>query len=245
MSQNLSPNRPRPGDPNNIIQMLHKGASNQQALMEQFRAQQAQIAQLQQMLDETRRQLDQPQPSSVDALNVPKHGRFYEGDILFEANSDVMQTTSVEISTDGPFIIDRIQMLYQISDPENESGLNGRFVPISSYYSLLYALGRAEAKTVIETNGAKFLPEFTIRLQIEGSGRFWTTGDIPGPTFVGGQGTDPSYLSVPSWIDSKDRIKLEVTPTLNLPLGGLFKATFIGQELLSNITQRELYGYKA
>jgi hypothetical protein len=159
-----------------------------------------------------------------------RDSQFYTVEIDFDKDATNEAQESVEVNTDGPFICSQIQATWQCTDAENEAVLNGRHMPISAYGMFLRNAG-AIVPATLETNLAK-IPEFNLKVLLQGSGRSWMNKDIPGHAFYGED--VPLYLPLETWIDPNNRLEVHAYPQRAVPHTGKVILTFTGYTILDS-----------
>lgn len=203
------------------------------------------LADAQERLAEGLRQLRQPdaaaRPRTIADIPGPRNWRQYTLRIPFAQGETGMQQATVEISTDGPFILTDTTVHYLIDDSTNAPAiLQKRVVPCTGFFSAVYQAGQVTDTTMA---GAvqQYLPELFFQIRIDGSGRYWTNLPVPAAAFM--SWTAPKYAGIESWVDSKNRLILEATPQLAMPLAGVCVATFSGYQINGSISIAEILGY--
>ena len=197
--------------------------------------------------------------------------RWYVVDIDFQYASTAPQFNSVQIAADGPFICTQIQPYYLVTDSDythyqgNYDGTAnpnpaatplavGRYLPctasaiLSSNFKNLAvdaavgAPGFVDAGNTLTKGSLRDFPEFSFKLQVAGSGTFWTQNKyVPAAAFYGY--TEPTYLGVQGYVERTDRIVVYAQPETPIPLTGKVRMVLHGFQILGNIKISDMLGY--
>jgi hypothetical protein len=85
-------------------------------------------------------------------------------------------------------------------------------------------------------------PEFDFEIQIQGSGRYWTSDKTPAPAFYGG--FNPLYLGYEGFVDTSDRLIVTAHPTTEtINTTGIVRFVFFGYEISTDLTLSDIFGY--
>jgi len=85
-------------------------------------------------------------------------------------------------------------------------------------------------------------PEFDFEIQVQGSGRYWTSGKTPAPAFYGG--FNPLYLGYEGFVDTSDRLIVTAHPTTEtINTSGIVRFVFFGYEIVTDLTLSDVFGY--
>lgn len=179
------------------------------------------------------------QPRTIEDIPGPRSLKIYEVLIPFEEGATGVQSNSIPVSTDGPFICTHIAATYQIVDTE-QTVLNGMFVPVTRYFMLVNG-GSALTTAQITAGVIGSVPELSFQVQSQGSGRFLTNRAIAGPSW--GDGRYPFFLGRETWFESKDNIMVYASPEIAMPLAGTVRFSLIGYQITRNISIAEQLGY--
>ena len=173
----------------------------------------------------------------VPGLRTPQ---WYPCFVDYQAAADQQSFGTVEISPEGPFVITQVQPYWQCLDATVDGGkLYGRYMPISAF-PLTVSNGGATTLATFDTN-IEEVPEFSLKIQISGSGRFWTSAEkIPGPAFYGV--SNPLYTGQMGWVDPTDRIQVYGIPEKAVPHTGKLWIVFHGFQILNNVRLSQYLG---
>lgn len=144
----------------------------------------------------------------------------------------------------------------------------GRMFPCSAYFALIYrqmfntldvSSGDASAYEYIADIFSSYevdalpkpflyrglgwnYPEFDFEIQVQGSGRYWTSNKIPAPAFYGG--FNPLYLGYEGFVDTSDRLIVTAHPTTEtINTAGIVRFVFFGYEIVTDLTLSDVFGY--
>lgn len=202
---------------------------------------------------------------SIRDVSGKKSPSWYEVDIFFEAGDSEPNSGSTGISS-GPFVCTQMQSLYMNTDqnaahfPDSGSlptNAVGRPYPCSAFFNIIteYSgatvpfpgtpsyLGPLFSYSGVATNAGigQNYPEFDFTIQIQGSGRYWTSSKIPAAAFYG---TDnPLYVGYEGLVDAFDRIIVTAYPTIPIRNSGFVRFVFFGYEISTKKTISDLLGY--
>lgn len=233
--------------PNNVEAMLRKISQDNAALVETNRRLQNDLADTQARVAEALKQMRTPEaitrPRTIAEIPGPRSWRMYVVRIPFTYGETGMQQATVEISTDGPFVLTDTSVAYQVNDTTNAPAiLQKRVLPCTTYWPNVYQIGATTA-TNLATAAGQYVPELFFQVRVDGSGRYWTNNPVPAATFCS-WGT-PKFSGIETWVESKNRLIIEATPQYAMPLAGECIVTFSGYQILGNISIAEILGYAA
>ena len=191
----------------------------------------------------------------IAGVRTPK---WYDVNIDFTAGDSTRKFGSIEINPDGPFVITQVTPVFQFSNDLTGSDvpLRGRSVPITAFPMLVGNLGSSNANPTMqnsttETPASVFdatdgslgiIPEFSLEIEIAGSGRYWTNQPVHGACFYGYFG-QPLFLGVQGWVERTDRIVVNVSPEVAVPKDGTLRVSFHGYQILGHVNISEALGY--
>ena len=184
-----------------------------------------------------------------------KQPKWYVVDIPFSYGDTESKRGEVVISADGAFVCTQVQSFYLITDTDIAHydagrGAPGRTLPTSSYrqyfgqmarnpLSLYSAYGSSTIFTFLLRNYAFNTQEFDFEIEVEGTGRYWTSGAIPGHVFGGA--VEPSYLAFEGVIENSDRLVVYAHPALDqtgVTLDGKVRFVFHGYSISSKLSTK-------
>lgn len=207
---------------------------------------------------------------SIRDVSGKKSPSWYEVDIFFEAGDSEPNSGSTGISS-GPFVCTQMQSLYMNTDqdathfPPISGTLStpyptnavGRPYPCTAFFNTITQFsGVTTSSGLSKTLGELFsdnptatvprgvgwnYPEFDFTIQIQGSGRYWTSSKTPAAAFYG---TDnPLYVGYEGLVDAFDRIIVTAYPTIPVQTSGFVRFVFFGYEISTKKTISDLLGY--
>jgi len=182
----------------------------------------------------------------IAGVRTPK---WYDVNIDFSAGDNTRKFGSIEINPDGPFVITQVTPVFQFADDltgDNVS-LRGRTVPITAFPMVVGNLGGSNTDPTLPDvfnagGGLDTIPEFSLEVEIAGSGRYWTNQPVHGACFYGYFG-QPLFLGVQGWVERTDRIVVHVSPEIDVPLDGTLRVSFHGYQILGHVNISEALGY--
>lgn len=188
----------------------------------------------------------------IAGVRTPK---WYDVNVNFEYNDNTVKFNSIEINPDGPFIITQVTPVWEILDANPDHFVGGAFAPVgriippTAFPNVVNSLGRTNADPTLGglfdfgTNGALAdIPEFSLQIEIAGSGRYWTNQPVSAAAFYGYFG-QPLFLGVQGWVERTDRIVVHVTPTVQVPHTGRLRVSFHGYQILGHVNISDALGY--
>jgi hypothetical protein len=204
----------------------------------------------------------QSEVNNTESLPGIRQPHWYVVDIPFESqfkDVDIDQDISVNsneviISADNGFVCTQIQTYYLSLDDNsshydpgtpapNNNGF-GRLIPTSvfnPYSNNLKVVGLAPifyfGRFFTPYNGqGNAYPEFEFQIEIEGSGRFWSSPKLPAHALYGVN--TPVYLGMQGVVENQDKIKIYAYPTQPVRLDGKVRFVLHGYHIGSDITLR-------
>lgn len=200
---------------------------------------------------------------SIDDIPGRRTPKWYVVDIDFNYNDTAPKFNSVQITAEGPFICTQMQPYYLVLDSnyEHYQGVPGNVNPDSSATPLAYgrylpcsaasvlgnnivSLGQFAAVGVPAVNKGPIrdFPEFSFKVEIGGSGVFWTQDKtVPAAAFYGQK--EPLYLGIEGYAERTDRIIIHAQPETAVPLTGRVRMVMHGFQIAGNINISDLLGY--
>jgi len=188
----------------------------------------------------------------IAGVRTPK---WYDVNVNFEYGDNTVKFNSIEINPDGPFVITQVTPVWEIldTDPDHFVGAfapTGRIVPPTAFPMLVNSLGRSNTDptlgglfdTAAPGGPLKDIPEFSLQIEIAGSGRYWTNQPVSAAAFYGYFG-QPLFLGVQGWVERTDRIVVHVTPTVQVPHTGRLRVSFHGYQILGHVNISDALGY--
>lgn len=188
-------------------------------------------------------------PIWIEDIPGPRTIRQMRVSIDFTYGDTGVKQNSSEIAPDGPFIITDMVPFWQVNDTDNAhftggsaASWNGRYLPITAFQPLVNQMGAIAPATIAGTNVVN-LPEFSVQLEVAGSGRFWTNDRMPGPSFFGQNG-QPRYAGIHGFVERTDRIVVHAYPERTIPHTGRFQMIFNGYQILAPINVAQALGLR-
>lgn len=169
---------------------------------------------------------------SIESVPGARMPQWYVAEKSFTVADTAQQFASVEITPEGPFIITQVAGLYRCVDAVTANAPNGRALPLSAFRSFGQAVDGATAIATLNTNFT-MIPEFSVRIEVEGSGRFLNNVAMPGHMID--PMDSPKYTGCLGWVDGSNRLKVFFTPEIALPCSGKAIAIFVGYQILNPI----------
>ena len=201
--------------------------------------------------------------ADIPGRRTPK---WYTVDIDFDYNATATKFDSVQITAEGPFICTQIQPYYLVLDndvdhyqypgptaaadpiPATATPLAyGRYLPCTAHAVLgsnIVSVGQyAAIGAPGDYKGAlRDFPEFSFKIEIGGSGVFWTQDKtVPAAAFYGTK--EPLYLGIEGYAERTDRIIVHANPETPIPLTGRVRMVFHGFQIAGDINISDLLGY--
>lgn len=237
-----APTRDLPPNVEVMLRQLRQEKAEMQRVLEEMQNAQADSeARLARALSQMRQPEAVVRPRTIAEIPGPRHWREYLVRIPFTNGETGMQQATVEISTDGPFILTDVAVQYQVDDAGvAPTSLQKRVIPCTGYWPAVYQAG-AVASGTMDVAALQYYPELFFQIRIDGSGRYWTNLPTPAAAFQSWGG--PKFAGIESWVESKNRIIVEATPQLAMPLAGTCLCTFSGYQIIGNISIGEILGY--
>lgn len=190
-----------------------------------------------------------------------KQPKWYSVDIDFEYGDTETKRGEALISADSAFVCTQVQSYYVIRDSDVDhypgvglyAGLytaEGRVLPNSMYSSnigqayifsldILSTYGQ-NIGSVRRVNYGFASPEFDFQIEVEGTGRYWASENIPACMFLGG--LSPFYLGYEGVVENSDRLVVYADPTKLVPLKGTVRFIFHGYSISSKLSSSALLG---
>lgn len=233
--------------PNSVEAMLRQIRQENATLADNNRRLQNDLADTQARVAEALGQMRTPEaitrPRTIAEIPGPRSWRMYVLRIPFTYQETGMQQATVEISTDGPFVLTDTSVCYQVNDTTNAPAiLQKRVLPCTTYWPNTYQIA-ATSPTILASSAGAFVPELFFQVRVDGSGRYWTNNPVPAAVLCS-WGT-PKFSGIETWVESKNRLIIEATPQFAMPVAGECIITFSGYQILGNISIAEILGYAA
>ena len=200
---------------------------------------------------------------SIDDIPGRRTPKWYVVDIDFTYGETVSKFDSVQITAEGPFVCTQIQPYYLVLDDDYEhyqgpsGSVNpdanaaplayGRYLPCTASHMLgsnIVTLGSyaAAGSPALALGAIRDIPEFSFKIEIGGSGVFWTQDKtVPAASFYGEK--EPLYLGVEGYAERTDRIIVHANPETEIPLTGRVRMVFHGFQIAGNINISDMLGY--
>lgn len=162
-------------------------------------------------------------PKNIDEVPGIRRPQWLTLRISFDADSTSVQTGTVEVDQDGPFVVTQMRTAYLVT---SDGTLQNRYLPATVF-------GAAMGINPTDLAGlAAIVPEFDFRYQLAGSGVYWSGQQLlPGP--FADTWNIPNYLSIQGWIDPSDRFVLDATPRVAVPRAGQLVFSLQGYRILN------------
>lgn len=199
-----------------------------------------------------------PVVKDLDDIAGVRTPKWYDVNVDFTKGDTANKFSSIEIAPDGPFIITQVTPLWEITDTDagNFQGSGtvaptGRVLPPTAFPFLVNELGRSVTAPYLKdlfdptlgVDGAlSDIPEFSIQIEVAGSGRYWTNQPVSTAAMYGYFG-QPLFLGVQGWVERTDRIVIHATPNVEVPHNGRLKLSFHGYQILGHVNISEALGY--
>lgn len=178
-------------------------------------------------------------PRTIDDVPGVRTPQWYTVEVTFTSGQTATTFNTVEISPEGPFIVNQVQAYWQITDTSDPANGLGRILPVSAATAFFNQLGGTALATLI--GNISEVPELSFQFEVLGSGRFWTNQKVYGAALYGG--SNPLYVAHMGWIDTSDRIKVHVTPEIATPHAGKAIVIFHGFQILTSLRLSQLQGF--
>jgi len=192
-----------------------------------------------------------------------KQPKWYSVDIDFEYGDTETKRGEALISADSAFVCTQVQSYYVIrdSDPDHYRlppdfppfyyTAEGRTIQNSMYSSnigqaYIFSLNILAAFSTFTNFGTTEIgdgfpqPEFDFQIEVEGTGRYWASENIPACLFLGG--LSPFYLGYEGVVENSDRLVVYADPTKFVPLKGTVRFVFHGYSISSKLSSSALLG---
>lgn len=211
-------------------------------------------------------QLNSRKVKDISEIPGRKTPKWYVVDIDFDYNDTAPKFNSEQITAEGPFICTQMQPYYLVLDDDytHYQGSNtldanppaaatplayGRYIPCSAAAiigSNIMNLGQYAAVGDPASGGIKGplrdFPEFSFKLEIAGSGIFWTQDKtVPAAAFYGER--EPLYLGIEGYAERTDRLIVHAQPETAVPLKGRVRMVFHGFQIAGDINISSILGY--
>jgi len=200
---------------------------------------------------------------SISDIPGKKTPKWYVVDIDFNYNDTAPQFNSTQITAEGPFVCTQMIPYYLVLDDDythyqgpvgdaNPDPLatplaKGRYFPCSASAILgsnLINLGQyaAVGAPAAGKGPLRDIPEFSFKIEIGGSGVFWTQDKtIPAAAFYGER--EPLYLGIQGYAERTDRLIVHAHPETAIPLTGRVRMVFHGFQIAGDVNISRLLGY--
>jgi len=200
--------------------------------------------------------------SDIPGRKTPK---WYIVDIDFDFGATAPKFDSVQITAEGPFICTQIQPYFLVLDDDplhyqDESGASvspglsplafGRYIPCTAT-SLIgtnivnlaqYAPTGTSPLSETQIGPVRDFPEFSFRIEVGGSGVFWTQDKtVPAAAFYGVK--EPLYLGIEGYAERTDRLIVHANPNCPVPLTGRVRMVFHGFQIAGDVNVSKMLGY--
>lgn len=200
---------------------------------------------------------------SISDIPYRKNPKWYVVDIDFTYGETAPRFNSTQITAEGPFVCTQMMPYYLVLDDDYthyqgpSSSVNpdpaatplakGRYLPCTAAAILgnsIVSLGQYGASGVPAAGkGAlRDIPEFSFKVEIGGSGVFWTQDKtIPAAAFYGEQ--EPLYLGIQGYAERTDRLIVHAQPETAVTLTGRVRMVFHGFQFAGDINISRMLGY--
>ena len=169
---------------------------------------------------------------SIEAVPGARMPQWYVAEKSFDVGDTAQAFASVEITPEGPFILTQVAAFWRVNDATTTGAPNGRLLPLSAFRNYAQAVPGDTAIATVNTNLTMW-PEFSLRYEVEGSGRFLNNVNMP--AHMADALDNPKYTGCLGWVDGSNRLKTFFTPEVALPNTGKVIAVFVGYQILNNI----------
>lgn len=200
--------------------------------------------------------------SDIPGRKTPK---WYVVDIDFDYGATAPKFNSVQITAEGPFICTQMQPYYLVLDSTvahyqdpiantPSPGLSplafGRYIPCTATSIIgtnivnlaQYAPTGNVSTTSNQIGPVRDFPEFSFRIEVGGSGVFWTQDKtVPAAAFYGVK--EPLYLGIEGYAERTDRLIVHAVPNSSVSLTGRVRMVFHGFQIAGDVNVSEMLGY--
>jgi hypothetical protein len=198
--------------------------------------------------------------SDIPGRKTPK---WYIVDVDFTYGDTAPQFNSTQITAEGPFVCTQMIPYYLVLDDDythyqgpvgsanpdaNATPLaKGRYFPCTAEAVVgknLLNLGQfaATGAPAAGKGPLRDIPEFSFRIEVGGSGVFWTQDKtVPAAAFYGAR--EPLYLGIQGYAERTDRLIVHAHPEADIPLTGRVRMVFHGFQIAGDINISRLLGY--
>lgn len=171
---------------------------------------------------------------SIESVPGARMPQWYTAEHTFVVGSTASGFASVEVSPEGPFIITQVGAAWRCTDPAiGMANITGRLLPLSAFRNFGQALNPATGAVLASGANLLNMPEFSLRFEVEGSGRFLCNIDMP--AHLVDYMDHPKYTGCLGWVDGSNRLKVIMNPEIATPHVGKVIVTFIGYQILNPI----------
>lgn len=147
---------------------------------------------------------------------------------------------SVEVSPEGPFIVTQVAGFWRITSSLTGE-MTGRLVPMSGFRTFAQGADGTVTLATVNTNIVE-IPEFAIRFEVDGSGRFWCNEFMPAHMI---DALDhPTYTGCLGWVDGSNRLKCHIDPIIATPNAGTAIIVYVGYQILNPVRLGEVLAGK-
>ena len=194
---------------------------------------------------------------SIPGVRTPK---WYSVEIDFGYGESQSKSRTIEISTDGAFVMHSMSCAFSITDTNQDHytgalGANlgslavGRLVPTTTYtanavgafQNLVYSQSTTpfdSSDPSISPNRLTNIPEFSVGLELESAGTQLTERPIPSGFIYSVD--NPLYFSSLCYVDRGERLIVTARPDARISLAGNFRLFLHGYQLLGDIDPKVL-----
>ena len=180
----------------------------------------------------------QKSPRFVEDIPGPRTPYSYVVTIPFTAAATVIQSRSVTIATDGPFICTDIEAFYRITNAGH--ALVGIWLPVCTLPFRISLAGAGAGGPGVPAGA----PEFSFKITTGGSGRQWQSDWLAGPVLKGYQ-FQSRKNGIAGWIDRTNTLTVDARP--EVALGALADGDvwfyFHGYQILTPQNLTETFGW--
>ncbi len=168
---------------------------------------------------------------SIESIPGARMPQWYVAEKSFALNDTAQQFASVEITPEGPFIVTQVAAFFRATGTV-QGDPTGRLLPLSAFRAFAIGGDGSNAVGTIFTS-MTLIPEFSIRYEVEGSGRFLNNVNMP--AHMADALDHPKYTGCLGWVDGSNRLKTFFTPEIAVPVAGKCIAIFVGYQILNPI----------
>ena len=198
--------------------------------------------------------------SDIPGRKTPK---WYVVDIDFTYGESAPRFNSTQITAEGPFVCTQMLPYYLVldsdythyqgprgavnPDPNATPLAKGRYFPCTAAAVMgqnLLSVGEFAATGEPQSfkGPLRDIPEFSFRIEVGGSGVFWTQDKtVPAAAFYGAR--EPLYLGIQGYAERTDRLIVHAHPETEIPLTGRVRMVFHGFQIAGDINISRLLGY--